>query len=296
MPRDTPQTPLTSASTTDLQRLLKLFPYSVLRTEWPESEARTKEDLTLEVAGARDFARIRRFALQMTDTCHQHVLVFDHEADPGNPPRPLVPPHSAELLSTFDGGLRALYVLSVEFRVHLINPYDLVTVNYLWPFVVEMRPGVLVARFVKLSRNLRNIFPDRHLKTQRPETSRNAIAGALGRAFDSSGGLREKDLNQGLKALVEDEALDGVEVRLRDAHQTVLRSLHPDRLMKQDLPADVYAEFRRNPVLRSRFKLLGDDPVLDQFGLDPTSGHFDFPVQTPPGATRHVVESVIARS
>jgi len=284
-----------SASVSSLKRLLNLFSKESLKQGWPKTSP-LKTDMLLEIAGSRDMDAIGEFILEHIEGCKQYVHLFSYSAKLDELPQSVLMNYESVLQTASSQKREYLYIVPTVYVVYLIDPYDRIEVPYLWPIKIEFNPAYCAVRFVKLEKNLALEFGDRHLRTMPRSITEAKIVGDLEQFMNTYGGVQTLDFNRGIKQWVEDEVIDGADVRMKDSKSTLTRAMDLDFTMKKDLPDDDYDDFKKNPLQRCRFRVLDEDVGMDVFACNPTFGTLNFLRMTKPGTTRHVVEEIIQRN
>lgn len=133
----------------ELRRLLELFPIADLRHAWPKYKG-SKEEICDAIAGARKYEDIVNFVDENFSCCKQHIHVFTHGGDVRQPPRAI--PGGERVFHA--RATYSLYIAKSSYKVVLEDPFEIVTIDFLWPIRMDISEERLIVRFVTLQKNL----------------------------------------------------------------------------------------------------------------------------------------------
>lgn len=276
---------LESASVDQLRRLLELFPFSLLKEEWPGVKGEKKSDACEIIAGTRDFGRIKTFLMTNFAHCRQHVLLVKKNDDTTADPLAAFP-HS-DPFGTMPGGI-SYHLAAVPYTVYLLNPMEQTEVEVLWPIRIEDRDGVLLIRTVVLERDPANYSGRTAIKSIR-EFDEKKLPNALAEL-----GYIPVDLNKGVKALWSTKYMDAFRVTFKKAKSTSTEVMDEDVGLRENAP-EIFDELTSKPLLNTNFK---PDPSVDNgiklFQINATAGRLGFTSYTDdPGDSDEIIKAVL---
>jgi hypothetical protein len=278
---------LNAASALEIERLLALFPFDRMKEKWPDVKGK-KYDRSLAIATQRDRQKIVEFLDENLSCCKQHVYVF-------SPPQPLnqLPNFnitSAEKLKA--DGQRELYLTKVKFDVVLRDPLEEASIEFLWPFRVEVMRDRLIVRFVVLEKNLSSYFGGRPSSTIRRDIEEDSILQEVKDWFN--GDLPPTDIHKGIKTLWKKDFMDATRTRYRKPRSTASEIMDEAKGIKEHDHA-LYLVLLQSHLSNIFFQRKADRRCdVSVFWAEPADGEIDFSRYTEKrGHTDFVIDEVL---
>jgi len=278
---------LTASSVVEIDRLLSLFPAARLKEKWAEVKGK-KHDLSSAIAEQRDHPKMVEFLDENLDCCKQHVYIF-------SPPRTLNQLPNANITGaervSFDNK-RALYLIKVKFDLILRNPVEEASIEFIWPFRVDIMQKRLVVRFIVLEKNLSSYFGDRPTSAVRRSIEEDSILGEIKGWFN--GELEPMDLHKGIKALWKNGFMDASRTRYKKPLSTALEIMDEGKGIKEYY-YDLYLVLLKSSLSSTLFQRKPSQRCgVTVFWIEAANGEVDFPRYTEKrGDTDFVIEEII---
>ncbi len=274
-------------SAQDLTRLLELFPLKSLKEEWPDKKG-TKEDLCKEIAKEKDLGRIADFVDKSLNLCKQNVYVFD--IDPLA--LPAMPTVTAKGWVKKVGKTHAMYLIRVQFKVVLRDPFEETTIDFAWPFTLDLVEKYLVLRFIVLEKNIATYF-------QRPFVKgvRNIDEQEIIESLKQNNKLKAVDLNKGVKKQWSSDVMDARRTHYKKPTSTASEAMDEERGIKKDNP-ELYAILMKSPLYRTLFIVPATAKRKEvPLWIDPTQGTINFPRYSETmGNTDNVIREILKKN
>ncbi len=147
-------------SAQNIKRLLELFPVTSLRSQWSNVTG-TKEEICFEIAEKYGWQGAVDFVNANLSCCKQHVYIFSHSGRIDD--LPVIELPDTELVADSgvqNGERRQLYIINFEYKVVLRDPFEDMSLTFLWPLRLDFTAQHLVARFVILEKNISSYVLD----------------------------------------------------------------------------------------------------------------------------------------
>jgi len=276
---------LVLAEQDQVRRLLELFPVTSLRLTWPGHKG-TKAEICAAVAVEGDFELITAFVVHEFNRCKQHVYTF-------------IPGDGVDIEDAFpnsdpfatDGDASVLHMATVDYLVHIGNPYQAIPISYLWPIRVEKKKKTTVVSFITLERKPVP-FSDRPVIAAKREIDERDVVSSI-----LSIGCQTADLNKGIKGLWKDDYVDIVKSKFKRALSTDESTMDDERGIKQYMP-DLYEEMLKVPLMNSLLRIHPKlESSLSYFQCDPTSGKIIFTSYTEGlGDSDGIVQAILGKN
>jgi hypothetical protein len=262
---------LSGASVSEVKRLLDLFPATNLWRQWPDVPIiTTKEELSLAIATQGDFPRIVTFLEENFSACKQHVYIFASDMEIQELP---AKPEGSERMIYLDaiGAQAALYLARVQFKVVLTDPPEATTIDFLWPFKIEVFEGHVIARFVILEKKLASYFSRTPYGIKRSVEEAQIVA-----AIVESLNLKPVDLHKGIKALWDNGFMDAIFLEFKKSQSKSSETMDKQKGLRATDPA-LYESVKNKPLLSAIFAI---DPKehseVSNFTSKPSDGLIAF--------------------
>lgn len=279
---------LDDATTQDRKRLLDLFPVAVFRDTRPDLKG-TKEEVCYALAAEWTPAQLAAFVSQNIARCKQHVYVFNQAAG-----------QAADLPRIIDGGERAyqaepgegaIYIVLTTYNVVLKDPLEETELSFLWPILVQTRPGHRLVRFVPLEKDVSSYF-ERQCYVVRKTVQEGDVLASLGLT-----GAEPTDLHKGVKTLWDQGFMDSPRTKFKKPMSMASEAMDEARGIREHNP-DLY-ETLLDSVLLNTFFLVneGQNCGVSAFSVDCTRGLLAFPRYS--GAERgtdFVIDEILRRN
>jgi hypothetical protein len=261
---------LASASTTEVARLLELFPVSHLRSTWPNHAEKHKRELCEAVAASEQYGAVATFVDAVFGTARQHVYVFDR---PGGKNKPAAPSAvlDGETIAT-EGG-RRVYASRMVRDVLVLRPDGIAQeqLQFLWPIRVDTLPKNVVVRFVVLEKNVKTFFEHPAYATGKGISEADVLAGLM---QDMS--LTACDLHSGTKKLWKSGFMDAHQADYTLPDSTVSQTMHDEKGIRVNKP-ELFKELMKCPLGRMRFRVDGSKrSSVGEFLANPSEGFLAF--------------------
>ena len=279
---------LSSASILEIERLLSLFPFDRLKEKWPNVKGK-KHDRSSAIAAQRNRQTIIEFLDENLSCCKQHVFVF-------STPKPL--PHlpnlniaGAEKLLKV-AGQRELYLVKIRFDVVLRDPLEEASIEFLWPFRVEVMRDHLIIRFVVLEKNLSSYFGGRPSSTIRRTVDEDSILKEVKGLFN--GELQPTDIHKGIKTLWKNDFMDGTRTRYRKQRSTATEIMDETKHIKRDDP-ELYLVLLKSHLSNTLFQRTPTTQCeVPAFWIEAANGEIDFSRYTDKrGHTDFIIDEIL---
>lgn len=273
---------LETASQEELRRMLELFPATVLREQFGAGD---KTDICDAAATRRDNGQLATFLGRNFGRCKQHVFVLgDSTLDV-----PISIAFEDADLVAMDPEARSIFLAKVSYTVYVKDPFEAVSVNFLWPIRVEKRKGFQVVSFIVLERDPRP-FANRSVITAVRHVDEKQTVRAL-----NDLGFLPVDLNKGVKALWAQDLMDAFRVRFKKPFSTATEVMDEELGIKQTNP-QLYEEVQRLPLFDTLFRVRPSrDSSVRSFNVNPTTGKIAFTSYTDDaGDTDELVTAILA--
>lgn len=276
-----------NCSEQELIRLLELFPIKSLREAWPNTKG-TKDELSKEIAIQRDLEPIADFVDANFNLCKQHVYVLGTNT-------PKLPPGAdvAVMVKKAAGAEpHALYVARVEYAVVLRNPFEEITLPFLWPFRVDLIGKHFLLRFVVLEKNLATYLNRPLVKADRSLDEENVLE-----SFGANLALKAVDLNKGVKKLWAADFMDARRAQYKKPNSTATEAMDEARGIKKD-NLDIYKLIVKVPLYETLFVIPATKEKKEvALWIDPTRGKIRFPRYAENmGDTDNVIRDILKKN
>jgi len=253
---------LRDASQEDIERLLELFPVSLLKRSWDHLR-KTKESLCEDIAHEADLRKIARFVTANFARCKQHSYIVQPRDNDGPDPKVAFP--DVHLLGT-DGSGREVYLAAAKYTVLLREPFEQVEVELLWPVRFEYRNDALIISFIVFERAVNTLFEREVINVRRHIDEKEIMLGI------SSLGYKELDLNKGIKTLWREDFMDAYRAKFKKARSTTTEAMDSERGIKATEP-ELYREMLRLPIFETMFRINSRAASsVEVFQANPTYG------------------------
>ena len=276
------------ASVQDVTRLLSLFPVSQIKHVW---NLRGKKDEICAVVAAQPEARgqVETFIDSHFSCCKQHVYVFEQ-------PVGAAPPFPADIGDAEKvrevAGEHALYIVRTQFDVVLSEPFERASVEFLWPFRLDMTPRNLTVRFVALEKNLSAYFDRAYYGTTRTIDEEDVLSDML-----QTYGYPLTDLHRGVKAAWHADFMDAIRVRYKKPTSTASEEMDEERGIKA-FDAELYEELRPAALFQTVFRVApAEELSVSALTVKPAEGYLAFPRYSEQvGDTDAVIREILNRN
>jgi hypothetical protein len=258
---------LQNALDQQIARLLGLFPISHLRKTFTDVGAKlTKEAFCLEVAKKRQYAQIVNFIDAHFSCTKQHVYMLQLAEDAEGLPTKIKDGQRVKHTAS-----RALYITRLERGVFLADPIAKTTIEFLWPVVIELHKKTAVVRFVTLEKNISAYFTRKAWPAERGLEEKDVVADLAG---DFIAG--PCDINMGIKALWDEDFVDGYSARYKTAIATTSQDMHDQKGIKKTSKT-LYEEIIKAPLAHTIFTVDKTKKMsVEVFTADPGKGTISF--------------------
>lgn len=254
-----------SASATDVQRLLELFPLAALKEQWGQFSG-TKEEIAAGIAKKVDREAIAAFAMKNLGRCrqHVHVLAGNNKLKSVGAALP-----DAEVILT-DSTRAILYFATARYVVHLSDPYDKTELELIWPIRVQAEDGNIIANIVTFERNPAQYFDRSVLKVERA-VDEKLVTTRLGEI-----GFEAVDLHKGIKKLWHSGFMDASRVTFKRPKSTSSERMDEEAGIRENDP-ELYATLRKSQLFSTFFRIDKKAKTgVEHFIADPTLGRLVF--------------------
>ena len=278
---------LDKSSKKELQRMLDLFPYDVIKLEWSGKEGK-KEDVCEKVAETATTKEILGFVDRNFLRCRQHVYVF---CAPNLNSLPNIHKGDQELT---EREIRALYLVRLTHRVVLDDPLEEVEVSFLWPIQVQLHAAHLIVRFIKLQKDVGSYLDrERIVSRGRKNVDEQQILDVL----VNEHGLKPTDIHKGVKTLWDNDFFDAYRVKFKKPFSTTTEIMDDERGVKHNNP-ELYKIARDAELFEIVFEVLprGDiERCVSIVRIEPPKGRIAFDRHSKAGEkdTHFVVNEII---
>ena len=279
---------LKEASIKDLKRLLELFPVAKLRENWSKVGGK-KGELSHAVAKRRHRDELVRFIDDNFSCCKQHVYAFWRV----KPLRtlPTITINDAEMVLDAKGK-HALHLARMQYKVILSDPLEQASLEFLWPFLLDITRGYLVIRFVVLEKNVSSRFGGRKAYIESRSIQEESILQQVTSAFN--GELKPADLHKGVKKLWDRGFMDATRTRYKKPISTASETMDEEMGIKEKNP-ELYRVVKKSTLFNTLFRIKPEkDCSVSAFWTDPSKGTIDFPRYSEKnGDTDRVIEQIL---
>jgi|HubBroStandDraft_6_1064221.scaffolds.fasta_scaffold12717_8 hypothetical protein len=281
---------LASASSSDWENLLDLFPAKALREHWTDVKGK-KEHICAQLASREKPSALVEFVHKYFSRCKLHVHVYSHNGEVKKVPSAGIGGERVKETGDKSSG-SALYMYWAEFEGVLTEPYEKKKLKFLWPVRLDFDNASVRVTAVVMEKNLASYFEGRELIGPKKLTDEDAVLTAL------VGGLKiplpPTDLHKGVKKLWQDDLVDCVRVRYKNPYSTDTTTMDEAHGIREKNPA-LYEALLKTPLINAQFrvksKLFSDISI---FSTDPTNGYIAFPRYTnDEGDTDNVVREIL---
>jgi hypothetical protein len=273
---------LNDVTAPQLGRLLELFPIANLRDRWPALKG-SKDQLCGLIAKTGDHAAISKFIDENLSCCKQHVYIFSHGKDLKALPDSVAA--GERIVSTAKSGL---YVIRAQYRVYLSDPLEEITLDFLWPLRLELRPEHLIARFVVLEKSLASHFNRPYHLGGKTVDEDDVL-----RDLNKGGILARTDLHNGIKKLWADGFMDCFKAKYRKPKSVASEEMDEAKGIREHNP-DLYKILRKSTLLSTLFEVEDKKSTVSVISADPLDGFLGFPRYTEKkGDTNEVIGQII---
>jgi hypothetical protein len=274
---------LENASNAELRRLLELFPIADVRHAWPHHKG-TKEDLCEAVADTRKYEEIADFIDANFSCCKQHIYIYSRGESSKHPPRAI--PGGERIRQA--RAAYSLYIAKSCYKVVLDDPFEIVTIDFLWPIRMDVIDGYLIVRFVTLQKNLRTYFERSHIGSKRTGDERAILASVEDLAVEPA------DLHKGVKKLWDDGFMDASRAKYKKPTSTAWEAMDQARGIKAHNPA-LYRSLQTAVLHDLFFRVLDRGTTVSAVLANPSEGYLAFPRYTDKKGDTDLVISEILR-
>lgn len=277
---------LQSANAKQIGRLLELFPIANLRDRWPGMKG-GKSEVGLAVAQTGDLAGMTSFIADNLSCCKQHVYIFSHAKHLKTLPNSVL---AGEKLSGTSS--RATYLIRVAYKVYLSDPLEEVTLEFLWPLRLELRPELLVARFVVLEKGLSPYF-NRPYHLGGKSLDEDMVLKEL----NENDTLTVVDLHKGIKKLwAADGFMDCFRATYKKPMSVASEQMDEEKGIKEH-NQELYAILRKSTLLNVLFEIEDQESTVSIMSAEPPMGFLGFPRYTETkGHTDAILERLLANN
>jgi hypothetical protein len=279
---------LKSASIEDLKRLLGLFPIAKLRENWSGIKGR-KQELSHAVAKQAHRDELTRFVDENFSCCKQHVYVFSHPKQLKQLPEIAI--SDAERVLDVKGK-HALYLIKMRYGVVLKDPIEEASLEFLWPFRLDLIRGHLAVRFVVLEKNIATYFGGRSSYISSRSVEEKSVLQEVAASFN--GELERADLHEGVKKLWEGGFMDATRTRYKKPISTASEAMDEEIGIKENNP-ELYKILMKSVLFSTLFQIPPEKGCsVSAFSVDPSNGAFVFPRYSDNmGDTDRVVDEIL---
>jgi len=252
-----------------------------VRRAWPRLKG-SKEELCQAVADRRNYEEITNFIDENFSCCKQHVFIYSHGEDLKNPPQTI--PGGEQIRQT--RAAYSLYLAESSFKVVLEDPFEIVTIDFLWPIRIDITKDHLLVRFVTLQKNLATYFDRSHIGSRRTVDERAILRSLTAHAIEA------EDLHKGVKKLWDDGFMDASRAKYKKPNSTAWEAMDQAKGIKAHNPA-LYRTLQSAVLHDMLFKVLGDCAVAAVVA-NPSEGYLAFPRYTDKkGDTDFVIREIL---
>ncbi len=175
-----------------------------------------------------------------------------------------------------NGERRQLYIINFEYKVVLRDPFEDMSLTFLWPLRLDFTAQHLVARFVILEKNIPSYVEGRPYYLDRKSTEEETILKQITRETRGQFDLDVVDLHKGVKKLWELGLIDSSRARFKKAFSTAFEAMDEDRTIKEHAP-ELYTLLRDSLLFNTTFQVVGkEDCSVSTFSVDPIKGFITF--------------------
>ena len=279
---------LKSASIEVLKRLLELFPAAKLRENWSEIKGK-KEVLSDAVAKQCHRDELVKFVDDNLSCCKQHVYIFSRAKPLKELPEMKI--GDAERVLGV-GGKPALYLISMKYKVILSQPLEETSLEFLWPFRLDIMRGCLIVRFVVLENNISSHFHGRPSYIAGRNVEEQSILQQVTNSF--VGNLNPVDLHKGIKKLWKNGFVDATRTRYKKPTSTAAEAMDKQKGIKKNDP-ELYKTVLKSPLFKTLFQIQSEKgSTVSVFWADPSAGSLSFPRYSKRrGDTDYVIDEIL---
>jgi hypothetical protein len=282
---------LSAASPNDLQNLLELFPVKNLKAHWPHVKG-SKEEICSVVAHGQKPTDIVAFVNQYFSCCKQHVHIFSHDAAVKKAPVAGAGGGEGVLAQVGKNEGSALYLYWSEFTAVLTEPFEKVTLKFLWPVRFDFTKDTAILRFIVLEKNISAHFNGREYIGAHKVTDEAVVLNSLLAGLECP--VSQTDVHKGLKKLWHDGLIDCTRVRYKKPNSTATEVMDEERGIKERNPG-LYESLMRSPLISAQFAIKSKKfSTASVFFAEPSKGRLAFPRYTEDeGDTDNVVREIL---
>jgi hypothetical protein len=281
-----------------LERLLKLYPYKVVKNEF-DIKGGTQNDKLPEVVASNSPVIVRDFAIEHASLTRQHVYIYklDKNFDRNKFIEKDFPIEIKKEIVANPSYTFTCFPI-VKYEVLLTNPVENDEIHFYQPVVITVQGKFLIIHVTIMEKQLSHyVDSKRKVMELGKKNSEPEIVNSILKFFDQTYTVQICDINKGIKKLWKEDIIDSKYAKWKKDRSTSTESMDEEFTLKVQYP-ELYASLLNSPLGRTVFKYLKDDnEFCSHFTADPSQGQVTIPIFPESlNQTRNVINSIISNN